>query len=156
MANIEFYSRKADETQDSDFAPIPEGEYTMEVKAAEIKPTKAGDGEYINIQTVVLGPSFAGRVVFTIVNIKNKNETAEAIGLRQLKELRTACGIAVLRDTDELLGRCFIGKVKIQKSSEYGDKNTVTSFKSINGGGMPMQASAPIDVKTAAPPWAKK
>lgn len=150
MANILDFSKRADEIPDQDFQPIPDGIYTAEVKKAELKDTKDGTGQYINLQFSVLGPTHAGRVVFAIVNIKNKNQQAEEIGLRQLKELRIACGIATLRDTDELVGRSMKIKVKTQKSEEYGDKNTVAAFISANGSPLP----SPGQGETATtPPW---
>lgn len=153
MANIADFSRRADEMPAQDFQPIPDGVYNVEVKSAEMKDTKDGTGQYINLAFTVLGPTHANRIVFSMINIVNKNPAAEEIGLRQLKELRIACGIATLRDTDELLGKSLKIKVKTQKSEEYGDKNFVTSFLSTNGGSMP--APAPT-ANGSAPPWAKK
>lgn len=157
MANIADFSRRADELPAQDFDPIPEGKYTAEITGAEVKPTKDGTGQYINLKFSVTGPTHAGRVVFSIVNIQNKNQQAEEIGLRQLKELRTACGIASLRDTDELLGKMVRIKVKIQKSEQYGDKNTVAGFESVSGGTMPTgtPASQPA-ASSSTPPWARK
>lgn len=156
MANIASFSQRADEIPAQDFAPIPDGFYTADVKAAELKDTKDGTGQYINLQFSITGPTHAGRVVFSIVNIKNNNPKAEEIGLRQLKELRVACGIATLRDTDELIGHTVKIKVKTQKSEEYGDKNVVVAFQSVNASGMPSAGSATPAASASTPPWARK
>ena len=158
MANIADFSNRADELPEQEFQPIPDGWYQTEIKKAELKPTKDGTGEYINVQYSVLGPAHAGRVVFGMINVRNKNPEAETIGLRQLKELRAACGLAVLRDTDELVGRNVEINVKTQKSEEYGDRNTVAKIRSA-GGSSPMPkpgASATPAPGGSTPPWARK
>ena len=150
MANIADFSAKADEVKDQDFAPIPDGWYRVEVKKAELKMTKDGTGQYINVQYSVLGPSFAGRIVFDILNVRNNSADAERIGLAQLKKLKLAVGLPALTDTDQLIGRTLEIDVRTRKSDQYGDKNEVKSYRSMEGSAMPMAAAS------AAPPWAKK
>lgn len=153
MANIADFSRRADELQAQDFTPIPDGVYNAEIKSADMKDTKDGTGQYINMSLTVLGPTHANRIVFSMINIVNKNPAAEEIGLRQLKELRIACGIASLRDTDELIGKALKIKVGTQKSESYGDKNVVKAFMSASGSEMPIATATP---SSSTPPWAKK
>jgi hypothetical protein len=152
MANIADFSAKADQVQDQDFQPIPDGWYRVEVKKAELKATKDGNGQYINVQYGVLGPSHAGRIVFDIINVRNASAEAERIGLAQLKRLKLAIGLPSLTDTDQLVGRNLEIDVKTQKSAEYGDKNVVKSYRSPEGSAMPTAAVS----TSSAPPWAKK
>ena len=152
MANIADFSAKADQVQDQDFQPIPDGWYRAEVKKAELKATKDGKGQYINVQHGVLGPSHAGRIVFDIINVRNASAEAERIGLAQLKRLKLAIGLPSLTDTDQLVGRNLEIDVKTQKSEEYGDKNVVKAYRSPEGSAMPAAAVS----NSSAPPWAKK
>lgn len=156
MANIASFSTRADQIPDQDFQPIPDGVYNAEIKSAEMKDTKDGTGQYINLALTVLGPTHANRIVFSMINIVNKNPAAEEIGLRQLKELRIACGIASLRDTDELIGKTLKIKVGIKKDENYGDKNTVKSYMSASGGSMPAPTGSAPASTGSTPPWAKK
>jgi len=156
MANIASFSTRADQIPDQDFQPIPDGVYNAEIKTAEMKNTKDGTGQYINLALTVLGPTHAKRIVFSMINIVNKNPEAEEIGLRQLKELRIACGIASLRDTDELIGKTLKIKVKTRKDENYGDKNVVASYMSASGGSMPAPGQSTPASTGSAPPWAKK
>ncbi|HRV28833.1 MAG TPA: DUF669 domain-containing protein [Spirochaetia bacterium] len=161
MANIADFSRMADELPEQEYDLVPEGVYNADIEKAELKDTKNGTGQYINLQLKIIGPTSAGRVVFAMINIKNANPKAEEIGLRQLKELRTACGIATLRDTDELIGRTVKIKVKINPEKDgYKASNSVASYQSINGGAMPAPGSngttaAPV-ASVSTPPWARK
>ncbi len=150
MANIADFSAKADQVQDQDFQPIPDGWYRAEIKKAELKATKDGNGQYINVQYSILGPNFAGRVVFDIINVRNASATAEQIGLAGLKKLKLAIGLPSLTDTDQLVGRNLEIDVKTQKSADYGDKNVVKAYRSPEG------STVPTIAPSAAPPWAKK
>lgn len=151
------------EPQTGDFAPLPAGEYQVRVASSELKPTKAGDGQYIKLRLDVIGPTHAGRVLFSNINIRNKNPKAEDIGRQQLSSICRAIGVPVLNDTDELIGGTLLVKVTV-KSDEYGEGNEVKAYKAIGGSvapavsAPPRAASAPTAPAAggAAPPWARK
>lgn len=141
-----------------DYSPLPAGEYTATIKAADITPTKDGTGQYIKLRLDVTGPSHAGRVVFSNLNIRNKSQRAEEIGRQQLGDIMRAIGLASLTDTDQLLGHDLTIKLKVRNDPQYGDSNEVQAFKAIKGSAAPMPSAAPkpAAVAGAAPPWAKK
>jgi Protein of unknown function (DUF669) len=147
---------------DRNFDPLPEGWYTASITGAEIKKTKDGTGEYIDIRYDITGPTHQGRVVFGNLNIKNQNPKAEEIGRQQLGELMRAIGLARVTDTDQLIGGSLGLKLVIVKSEQYGNSNNVKGFKSlatgpkINGASSPSAPSTPAAPAKAAPPWAKK
>ena len=140
----------------NDFSPLPEGWYTANISGAELKDTKAGNGQYISVQYSITGPTHQGRVVFGNLNIKNQNIKAEEIGRQQLGELMRAIGLTSVSDTDQLIGGNLSINLKIRKSEQYGDSNDVTRFKALSGGVPVMpkkETSAPSD---KSPPWATK
>ena len=147
---------------DNDFQPIPAGWYNATVAGAELKDTKAGTGSYISVRLDVTGPSHEGRVVFTNLNIKNPNPKAEEIGRQQLDSLMRAIGIPTVENTDQLIGgNCSI-KVSIKLSEEWGDKNEVKAYRSVEGSTPPMPKTTPATTPAAAddgdktsPPWKK-
>jgi hypothetical protein len=142
------------------FDPLPAGWYNVTISGADLKQTKAGNGEYIAVRYDVAGPTHAGRVVFGNLNIKNPNPTAESIGRQQLGELMRAAGFAKVEDTDQLIGGQLQIKLDIRKSEQYGDSNDVKGFKSLAAGSaMPTvvaAAAAPAASAKASPPWVKK
>ena len=75
------------------FDPIPAGWYTATVTGAELKDTKAGDGQYINVQYTVLGPEYQGRVIFGLINIRNASTKAQEIGMSNINSLMAAIGL---------------------------------------------------------------
>ena len=76
-----------------DYTPLPEGEYSVTIKDAEVKATNDGTGQYIKLRLDVQGPTHAGRVVFSNINIRNKSEQAEQIGRGQLKAVMSALAL---------------------------------------------------------------
>jgi hypothetical protein len=144
-----------------DFSPLPAGWYTVTISEAELKSTKAGNGQYIKLRYDVTGPSHQGRVVFGNLNIKNPNAKAEEIGRQQLGDIMRAIGLAKVTDTDQLIGGNLSIKLDVKQDAQYGASNEVKSFKSVSGSAAPVAASmlasgASAATAKAAPPWAKK
>jgi len=144
----------------NNFEPLPAGWYTCTISQAELKDTKAGNGQYIKLRYDITGPSHQGRVVFGNLNIKNANPKAEEIGRQQLGEIMRAIGLAKVADTDQLIGGQISIKLDIKQDAQYGASNEVRGFKSVSGSVAPAApaapASAPAAAAKAAPPWAKK
>ena len=144
--------------QSSGYEPLPAGWYEANITGAELKTTKAGNGQYIAVKYTITGPSFQGRVVYGNLNIKNPNPKAEEIGRAQLGDLMRAIGLAKVTDSDQLIGGSLSIKLAISKREGYDDSNEVKGFKSLSGS-MPAvekaEKAAPSGDK-AAPPWAKK
>jgi hypothetical protein len=143
------------------FEPLPAGWYTVTISEAELKSTKAGNGQYIKLRYDVTGPSHQGRVVFGNLNIKNPNPKAEEIGRQQLGDIMRAIGLAKVTDTDQLIGGNLSIKLDVKQDAQYGASNEVKGFKSVSGSAAPVAASMPASgasaaTAKAAPPWAKK
>ena len=145
----------------NNFEPLPEGWYTATITGADIKTTKAGNGQYINAKYTIIGPTHQGRIVFGMINIKNPNPQAEEIGRQQLGEIMRAIGLTKVSDTDQLIGGGLSIKLKISPANgSYEASNSVTSFKALAGGipaipkPSPMATQSPSTDK--APPWAVK
>jgi hypothetical protein len=141
------------------FEPLPVGWYTCTISQAELKDTKAGNGQYIKLRYDITGPSHQGRVVFGNLNIKNANPKAEEIGRQQLGEIMRAIGLAKVADTDQLIGGQISIKLDIKQDAQYGASNEVRGFKSVSGSVAPAATAAPASAPAtgkAAPPWAKK
>ncbi len=147
------------------FEPLPAGWYTVTISQAELKPTKAGNGQYIKLRYDVTGPSHQGRVVFGNLNIKNANPKAEEIGRQQLGDIMRAIGLAKVTDTDQLIGGQIAIKLEVKEDAQYGASNEVKAFKSVSGSVAPAAGVPPFvkqaeatqaSTAKAAPPWAKK
>jgi hypothetical protein len=81
---------------------LPAGQYISVLDKAEIKLTKAGDGQYINCQFKVVDGQHKGGVFFDIINIANPNQQAVEIGLARLNTILTIGGLNQCGSTEEL------------------------------------------------------
>ena len=149
----------------SSFDPLPPGWYHANITGAELKNTKAGNGQYIAVRYDVTGPAHQGRVVFGNINIRNQNIKAEEIGRMELGNLMRAIGLAKVTDTDQLIGGSLQIKLEIRQQEGYEPSNDVKGFKATSGSvptpaaaSAPAQAAAAVPAASgkAAPPWAKK
>ena len=153
-----------EDTGGGDFTPLPAGDYNVTIHDAEIKQTKSGTGQYINLKFHVDGPTHTGRFLFGALNIKNDSAQAEQIGRGQLGSILRAIGIESLEDTDQLCGGSLVAKVVVKPASgQYKEGNEIKAYKS--AGDAPATAPrAPAPAKPtpsaapakAAPPWAKR
>lgn len=145
MARFDFNTSEYEDVN-LDYEVIPEGDYEMMLEESELKETSTG-GMLISAQFQILGPSHAGRKVWTNFNIENRSEKAQKIGRAQVAMLMRACGKPNSNDTDDIVNIPFIGSVDIEAGTGgYKDKNIVTGFHPKDGA--PVANTAP---KAAAP-----
>lgn len=114
-----------------DFTPLPAGDYLCSIVESEMKETKAGNGEYLNLRMDVLKGDYKGRVLFQKLNLKNQNPKAVEIAQQQLAQICHAAGKIKIKDSSELHHIPVICSVKIGK--EYNGKipneiNRVTAY----------------------------
>jgi len=130
--------------QTGNFEPLPEGWYTTKITQADLKTTKAGNGEYIAVHYAI-----GGRTVFGNINIRNPSIKCEEIGRQQLGYLMRAIGLKKVSDTDELIGADLSIKLKIRPAEgQWEATNDVTGFKALEG--------KPAVEGAKQPPWASK
>jgi len=111
------------------------GKYPVEIEAAEISETKAGNGHYIKVTMCILDGPGKNRKVWDYINIDNPSAECVKIGMRQLSALCQAVGLIALRDTDELLGKTCLAHVKVKD-----DQNSVRTYSS-SSAAQPVQQS---------------
>lgn len=128
-----------------DFTPVPAGTYTAEITKSEIKDTKAGTGKYINLQWKIIEGDYAKRVIFDLINIVNPSETAVEIGRKRIKSICDAVGIISLTDTDQLHGKPIYINVVIKEDENYGPKNVIKKYESIDGNSNSSESDNPFD-----------
>ena len=140
---------------DSEYNPIPEGDYNLRVSGAEMKATRSG-GSMLKLSIEVLGPSYAGRKFFQNYNIRCSSSRAESIGIQQLKMLWQASGgDGTPTDTEQFVGRVFRAKVGIEESKDdrYGPQNRIQRYYPQTAN-TPTMSSPTVDPFTSSDPVA--
>lgn len=123
------------EFEDRNYDPVPAGKYMMQVDKAEVGETKTGFGKYIKASIRIIDGPCENRLIFQNFNYINASSEAQRIGREQLGKLCLATGIANINQALNLVGRPFIGKVKIEdsKNPKYPDPtNVITDFFSVD------------------------
>lgn len=133
---------------------VPTGQYPVIISASEEKPTKSGNGSYIQLEMTVQGGEFGGRKLFDRLNIKNPNQTAVDIAYATLSAICHVTGQLQISQTEQLHGKPFIAVVqKKEREDQPGTMtNEVKGYKDINGNdpGFAGTVSSPA----AQPAWA--
>jgi len=147
MAELGFQF-KSEEVEGGSFEPLPEGEYVCMFTESEVKDTKAGTGQFIEMKMEVVEGDKAGRTLFERLNIKNPSEKAVEIAYQTLKKICEAVGKPNIQDTDELNNIRFVAYVVVD-----GEYNRIKKYKSIKE-----KQAAPASSSTegaSKKPWEK-
>lgn len=105
---------------------VDNGDHVIVVDDAEVKETKSGTGEYINIRWKV---EANGNTFYQMYNIKNDNKKAVDIGLGQLKKMMLAAGAEPkAASVDELIGLRVLARLE-NKEDDFGEKIVIKSYK---------------------------
>jgi hypothetical protein len=132
---MSFWNGESEEVLDSGFDPLPAGEYRVLVEEATGKPTKAGNGRYINVQYTVVDGRYTKRKLFHKFNTENPSEQARKIGRSVLKRFLHAVGLGTQRfETEIEMCRAVANKtlyitVGVRKDNRTGeDENHIKMF----------------------------
>ena len=116
----------ADQVPESEFAPLPEGDYVAVISESEQKPTKAGDGSYVKLKIEIVDGDYKGRVLFENLNLQNKNETAVAIAKRALADICLAVDVPRPTNTAQLHNKPMLIQVKCEKRKDIDEIQNLT------------------------------
>ena len=150
MANLNGFD--ANEVEPSTaFEPVPAGKYIAAVTASEMKPTKKGDGSYLELEFTVLEGDCQGRKVWDRLCITHPNQQTVKIARGNLSAICRAVGVMQPKDSVELHNLPLEITVKLKKRTDNNElANEIKGYEPKNSAeGKPQQA--PADDST--PPW---
>jgi len=136
----------------TEFEPIPAGKYLAMVTDSEMKPTKSGSGNYLQLTFQILEGEYKGRFVWARLNLHNDNATAVQIARSELSALCRAVGVMTPTDSVDLHNLPLIITVKCKRRDDTGDiTNEIKGYvKREAATGQPQQAA------TTTPPWRRQ
>jgi hypothetical protein len=128
MANLSGFD--ASKVEPNDFGILPVGDYEACIANSEMKPTKDGQGQYLNLEIQIVGGQYQNRKLFEKLNLVNKNETAVTIAKGTLSAICRAVGVLTPNDSTDLHNKTFRIAVGVRKSDYSGEmENRIKSFK---------------------------
>jgi len=157
MAKLDFNANDVEPT--TPFEPLPAGKYLAEISASEIKPTKSGNGNYLELEFTVLDGPCRGRKAWDRLCIDHPNELTQRIARGNLSAICRAVGILQPRDSVELHNLPLSINVRCKKRADTGEiTNEIKGYAKREAAAsqppqQPAQQQSPVNNQT--PPWAK-
>ncbi len=130
------------------FDPIPAGKYLAIITESEMKPTKAGTGQYLQLTFQIIEGPYKGRLVWARLNLDNPSEMAVKIARAELSAICRAVGVMAPKDSIELHNLPLTIKVGCKKRDDTGE---ITN--EIKGYEAKQQAASPAVTTGSVPPW---
>jgi len=154
MAQVSFNA--AEVSTESQFSPVPNGDYPVIITESEMKPTKNGAGQYLQLVLEVIDGPYKGRKVWERLNLVNSNQTAVEIAQRSLSQICHAVGHLQLQDSVELHNKPMMAKIVVRQQAGYDDTNQVKEYSAYPGGAPAPAQAAPKPAAPSAnkPAWA--
>ncbi len=153
MAYLKFDATMFDSEPVGLTTPLPDGEYVAMITASEMRPTRSGNGAYLELTVEIQDGPHAGRRIYDRLNLENPNSQAVPIARRTLAQICHAVGVLALEDSEQLHNRPFVAIVRTEPGRDgYGPRNIVRGYKRAQQQTAP-PAPAPAERKKSKAPW---
>jgi len=139
------------------FEPVPAGKYLAAITASQFKPTKAGDGSYLELTFNILEGEHKGRSLWARLNLNNPSATAVKIAKAELSAICHAVGVMQPKDSVDLHNLPLVIDVKLKKREDNGElTNEIKGFEA-KSAAKPQRPESPVavgaDDDESTPPW---
>lgn len=138
------------------FDPIPAGKYLAIIVASEMKATRNGKGEYLQLELDILDGPHKGRKVWDRLVIKHENQQTVEIARGTLSAVCRAVGVMAPKDSAELHNLPLIITVGLKKREDTGELTNVVNAYSKRESGPGAAGAAIVNGPGTTPPWARK
>ncbi|TWU21812.1 DUF669 domain-containing protein [Bythopirellula polymerisocia] len=150
MANLSGFDANQVEPNTS-FDPVPAGKYQAVITDSEMKPTKAGTGQYLELRFQIQGGEYDNRVLWSRLNLDNPNATAVKIAQADLSAICRAVGVMAPKDSVDLHNLPLVIQVGCKPRKDTGEiTNEIKSYSKKESA--PAVASA-AQTSDNTPPW---
>jgi hypothetical protein len=148
MANIGANGFDATQIDPSnDFEHVPADRYKAEITDSAMLDNSKATGEYLKLEFTILDGPYAGRKLWTQLNLVNPSPQAVEIAKRDLSAICRATGKLRVQDSSELHNIPLEINVKVKTTKEYGPQNIIRGYSAINTNGN--RSSTPAKAETA-------
>ena len=113
------------------FDPIPAGKYIAVITDSEMKETRAGTGRYLQLEFEITDGEFAGRKLWSRLNIENQNAEAVRMARADLSAICRAVNVLTPNDSADLHNLPLVIKVHCRKDKNTGEiTNDIRGYES--------------------------
>jgi hypothetical protein len=135
------------------FDPIPAGKHVCIITGTEMKPTKAGDGEYLQIELEVIDGPHKGRKLWDRLTLKHPNEMTVKIARGTLSAICRAVGVMAPKDSVELHNLPLVASVGLKKRTDTGEMTNVIKGYAKRESAAATPGTATTNANGGTPPW---
>jgi hypothetical protein len=129
---------------------LPAGKYNACIVESEMKPTKAGNGNYLQFTFEVLDGECKGRKIWARLNLENPNPVAVQMARAELSALCRAVGVLEPKDSVELHNLPLVLTLSQKTGADGEVYNRIKSYAKKESGAQPAK---PQQASDATPPW---
>jgi hypothetical protein len=155
MALLNFDASQVDPS--AIFDPLPPGKYLAEITDSEMKPTKAGNGEMLQLELTVIDGEFKNRKIWDRLCLRHPNPEAVKIAQANLSAICHAVDVLRPGDSIELhhIPLVIAVKCKIDESTGevYNEVKSYAKPESQVRQTTPPKATTSATVNNTVPPW---
>ena len=119
MATLNFNANEVEPTVA--FEAIPAGKYNAVIVDSEMKQTKSGNGNYLELTFEVIDGEYKGRKVWARLNIDNPSADAVKIAKGELSAICRAVNVMTPNDSVDLHNLPLEITVKCKRNPENGE-----------------------------------
>ena len=140
-----------------EYTTLPEGQYLVEITQSLYKKTKAGDGNYLEFEYMVLDGELKGSLHWDRLCLEHPSPKAMKRANAALSAICHAIGVLSFQDTIELHHLPFVITVKNKVNSEGQASAEIAGYAPRPSFAAPPAAipETPRSVHPGANPWAK-
>jgi len=149
MPVIDFDVSSYEAPKRTSFEPLPPGDYNAMITDSQMKITKSGTGEYLELTIQIIDGAHSGRRLWERLNVVNSNKTAEEIARSQLNGIKLACNIERLESSEQLHDIPFVLSLDIDRRDPT--RNKIMGYTSSAKASRPAMA-----VTSGKKPWERK
>lgn len=144
--------------EQQEFSALPEGQYVVIATASEMKPTKAGTGQFLQFTFEVIDGKQKGRKLWARLNLVNPNRTAVDIAQRELAAICRAVQVIKPSDSSELHNKPLLITVGVEIDDRKRESNIIKRYEPVSGAGSAQQTGQSVTpaASTNSPPWARQ
>lgn len=148
MATLNF---NANEVQpNTGFDPIPADKYVAMITASQMKPTKNGNGSYLELELTILEGTYKDRKIWDRLCINHSNPQTVKIARGNLSALCRAVGVLEPRDSCQLHNIPLVITVRCKKRNDTGDiTNEIRGYVKRQ----PLDTASQASQTDTTPPW---
>jgi len=123
------------------FEILPAGTYPVMIVESVMKPTKAGNGQYLELKMQVIDGMYKGRYIWDRLNVQNTSAKAQEIAQAKFSAICVAVGVTYTDDSEAVHNKPMLAIVKVQPEGPDSNginrqaQQEVAGYKALAGNG---------------------